>query len=493
MAVVYLADDFSTLSPEQLKAVKGGADFSVPRQVALKFPNLEELGVGGVELLRKECEAAYRLTLHQNICTIHDFKQERDEQSNKVEYCIVMQFINGKTLQTRIRPGQPMTHAVEIGIQIATGLKHIHDNGVIHRDLKPENIMIDDKGVVKIMDLGLALITAEFRGEGRRVGTKDYMSPEQWQRAPLDPKCDIWAFGVILFEMLAGVRPYAPLENGVPDFEVAQQLKGLNPYLPAEVVKLVEDVLRKNPGREPANGAEILDRLNNLRRRSVFFDTPALLAYINKAAGEIHRQAVFRLVAFSHQRRATSSSLVFREMAEEVGRAELIKVQRGQATDPELDRLAKLFADELNLELQILSWERLREGQREEFIRGAVRPYAHAMNALAGMLSGNTNANFPEQVRCFLDLLTQAPAVRIRDAHVISEAAETDAGRFCTEVSRQPGDPTGPLWFETKEYKNAMWEFANQMAPDLLSGGSGTVAQGAGGNRSSTQETQTDG
>jgi tetratricopeptide (TPR) repeat protein len=186
------------------------------RDLAIKVL-LPELG-GKEEFARRferEAESASRLA-HPNIITVTDFGHTADGS-----LFLVMEYLAGISLTSAIAEG-PMAQprALKIVRQILRGLEHAHGAGVVHRDLKPDNIMLVERDgqrdVVKILDFGIAKVTEPLSGPGREVltqagvifGTPEYLSPEQALGEPVDPRADIYAAGVILFEMLAGRRPF---------------------------------------------------------------------------------------------------------------------------------------------------------------------------------------------------------------------------------------------------------------------------------------------
>jgi formylglycine-generating enzyme required for sulfatase activity/cephalosporin-C deacetylase-like acetyl esterase/predicted Ser/Thr protein kinase len=163
----------------------------------------------------QEAQAASALN-HPNIVTIHDIASE-----DGTDY-IVMEFVSGRTLD-KIVAGGPLSdsQALNYSLQISSALARAHHAGIIHRDIKPSNIMVDDQGLVKLLDFGLAKLFAPevFDGptetigqtlteKGHIVGTLAYMSPEQAQGRQLDARSDVFSFGAVLYEMLSGRRPF---------------------------------------------------------------------------------------------------------------------------------------------------------------------------------------------------------------------------------------------------------------------------------------------
>ena len=181
-------------------------DTRLKRSVALKFlpPDLTRDEEAKRRFIH-EAQAASALQ-HPNICTIHDIDQTADNQ-----LFIVMDCYEGETLKQRIERGPlSLDETIHIALQIAEALSEAHSHGIIHRDTKPANIMVTSRGVVKIMDFGIAKLAGETRvtRTGSTVGTVAYMSPEQVLGNTVDPRTDIWAYGVTLFEMLTQQLPF---------------------------------------------------------------------------------------------------------------------------------------------------------------------------------------------------------------------------------------------------------------------------------------------
>jgi eukaryotic-like serine/threonine-protein kinase len=191
-------------------------DRSLGREVALKFLS-HEVSRDPERLRRLEREARMLAALnHPRIATLHSL-EEHDGQR-----FLVMELVPGQTLAQRLRHGAlPVREALDICRQIAEGLEAAHDAGIVHRDLKPANIKVREDGTVKVLDFGLAkaleptsvrtemsqsptITSPAMTGIGVILGTAAYMSPEQARGKLLDKRADIWAFGVVLFEMLTG-------------------------------------------------------------------------------------------------------------------------------------------------------------------------------------------------------------------------------------------------------------------------------------------------
>jgi serine/threonine protein kinase len=247
-------------------------DTRLGRHVALKFlpPDLISDQVSLLRLVQ-EAKAASALN-HPNILTIYDVGELDGEPF------IVSEFVDGVTLRTALeRDAVTAELAVEITRQVASALSAAHAAGVIHRDLKPTNVMLRPDGYVKVIDFGLAkrLVNPESPAEqqeltrpGTTLGTAEYMSPEQARGEEVNYRTDIWSLGVILYEMIAGRRPFdgptvshvlvAIQDNPVSPFPVE------DPAL-AALYDVVLRALEKNPNNRYESAGEMLQALEALR------------------------------------------------------------------------------------------------------------------------------------------------------------------------------------------------------------------------------------
>jgi len=181
-------------------------DTRLKRPVALKFlpPELTR-DPEARERFVQEAQAASRID-HTNICTIHEIDETEDGRT-----FIVMAYYEGESLREKTERGpQPVQEAIDLGIQVARGLGQAHKKGIIHRDIKPANIIVTVEGTAKILDFGLAKLSDNLAltRAGTVMGTAAYMSPEQARGEDVDRRTDIWALGVVLYEMLTGKLPF---------------------------------------------------------------------------------------------------------------------------------------------------------------------------------------------------------------------------------------------------------------------------------------------
>jgi tetratricopeptide (TPR) repeat protein len=245
-------------------------DNRLGRTVALKFlPPQWSDDEDARQRFVREAQAA-SATHHQNICTVHDIETAADGQ-----LFIVMAYYDGQTLKQRLAPGPlPVEEALDIATQIADGLAKAHAQGVVHRDVKPGNVMLTEDGV-RILDFGLATFADALKltGEHSTLGTAAYMSPEQVRGKSADAQSDVWAVGVILYEMLTGHVPFqgthAEAIAYAVKYEAAQPIRASRPEVGEEIEQLVFRAMHKEPVVRFANGRDLARALRYVRGHSL--------------------------------------------------------------------------------------------------------------------------------------------------------------------------------------------------------------------------------
>lgn len=237
-------------------------DTLLERSVAVKLLATDTLGTEGRARLLHEAQAAARLN-HPNIITIFD-AGEFDGASY-----IIMELLDGESLYDQ-RP-QTLPDILRVAGQICTALDHAHSNGVIHRDLKPENVIITSDGAAKLTDFGLARsVASRLTVEGAFIGTIFYLPPEQALGKPIDGRTDLYAFGVMLYELVAGQLPFTADD---PLAVISQHLyappippSSHNCDLPPALDRLIMQLLQKNPDDRPTSAAAVRQSLAQIQR-----------------------------------------------------------------------------------------------------------------------------------------------------------------------------------------------------------------------------------
>jgi tRNA A-37 threonylcarbamoyl transferase component Bud32 len=242
-------------------------DVKLDRNVALKFlpAHLGDNPEQNIRFLH-EAQAASSLD-HPNVCTVFDINTTDDDR-----LYICMAYYEGATLREKLKgEAIPAEEALDIAVQIARGLARAHEAGITHRDVKPANIIVTPRNEVKIVDFGVAKL-AQGTGltrTGTTVGTVSYMSPEQARGEMVDYRTDIWALGVILYQMFAGELPFkGDFENAVVYFilnEDPTPIQELQPAVPDEIIRIVDRAMKKNVNDRYQSMDEILADLELAR------------------------------------------------------------------------------------------------------------------------------------------------------------------------------------------------------------------------------------
>jgi class 3 adenylate cyclase/tetratricopeptide (TPR) repeat protein len=246
-------------------------DATLGREVALKFllprPGFEELAL-------TEARAVARLD-HENIVRIFDVAEwSRAPGRARVPF-LVMEYLEGESLARLLEHERPeLRRVLELLEAIAAGLAHAHERGLVHRDLKPGNVFLTRQGAVKLLDFGLSHLSQEPVRSALQPsgGTPAYMAPEQWRGEAQDARTDIWAAGVVLYELLTGELPFqgvslAELSEQVTSPEPAPLLRVRHPELPRPLEVLLATALAKEPVRRFSSALELLEEVRELRGR----------------------------------------------------------------------------------------------------------------------------------------------------------------------------------------------------------------------------------
>jgi serine/threonine protein kinase len=243
-------------------------DRKIGEEMALKLLRPEVAADNTViERFKNELKVTRRIT-HKNVCRMHDIHEDEGT------IFVTMENVPGEDLKSLVNRAGRLSpdRVLLIARQIADGLSEAHRLGIVHRDLKPQNIMIDRKGNAKIMDFGIARLLAgpDLTGAGKMIGTPVYMSPEQVDGSAVDQRTDIYAFGVILYEILVGRPPF----EGDNSLSVALKHKNeapkppreSNPQIPEELDRLILKCLAKKKEQRFQDTEELLAGLAEVKK-----------------------------------------------------------------------------------------------------------------------------------------------------------------------------------------------------------------------------------
>jgi predicted ATPase/serine/threonine protein kinase len=242
-------------------------DSELQRVVALKFlrPRAVMAEARLLSLLREEARAIARLD-HENIVRVFDVAEWQGQRWEYRVPFIVMENLEGETLSALMRRERPgLRRALEILEGLCAGLAHAHEHHIAHRDLKPSNVFITRRGQVKLIDFGLAHLSVSSAPAAPHLptaGTPPYMAPEQWLGDAQDERTDVWAVGIVMFELLTGELPFADaslaeLRARVTSAEPMPPLLERHPELPRELEPLLSRALAKEPARRFRSAIEL--------------------------------------------------------------------------------------------------------------------------------------------------------------------------------------------------------------------------------------------
>ncbi|MCH7680891.1 protein kinase, partial [candidate division KSB1 bacterium] len=336
-------------------------DTKLKRTVALKFLPLQTMA-GEEEKARfmHEAQAAAALD-HPNICTVHEIN-EADGQTY-----IAMAYVEGLSLQDVVaaslvgaqgkagtRPAaSTLDEILDYTIQIAEGLQAAHERKIVHRDIKPANILLTKKGHVRITDFGLAKLAGrtQLTKEGVSMGTVAYMSPEQTQGTDVDHRTDIWALGVVLYEMVTGRQPFQGDYEQAVLYSIMNEdpepITGLRTGVPMELERIVNKALKKDPAERYQRLDEMLVDLEGVSAEPKVASDRALSKQTRKTP---LRVGLFFLVALM----VGSGFFYWRQSPSDSPGPSQVSVQRlavlpftNIRQDPETDFLGFALADQI--------------------------------------------------------------------------------------------------------------------------------------------------
>ncbi len=258
------------LGPYRLDALVGRGSFSEVYRATSR-----ERGTVAVKVLRCDAKARERFLAeslamgrldHPNVVPILDVGE-----ADGLGY-FVMPFYEGGTLRDRIERAMPLGDAVRIAASLASALGAAHEAGIIHRDLKPENVLFDEAGIARLSDFGLARLAEDPRldditDDRATLGTLPYVAPEHLRHEQVDPRADLWALGVILYEVISGQKPFMSSEQGAVRSMIEGKLPALRavrPDVPPRLSRLVSRLVTPDPNRREGSAEAVEAELRSI-------------------------------------------------------------------------------------------------------------------------------------------------------------------------------------------------------------------------------------
>ena len=377
-----------------------GLDPSVGRQIAIKVLNADG-DEGMLTRFQGEAMASARLR-HPNIVTVFDFGEQDGTPF------IVMELLEGQDLQHVISGGTQLSilERLKIMAQIAAGLRCAHSSGIIHRDVKPANVMVLPDLTVKIMDFGIALVTQSTQSRqtprGAMIGTLRYMAPEQFRGVEPDVRSDIFAYGLIFYELLTGVHPFHAAEAAAQMYNVLSvdpvRVTELCPECPTDLVPVIDRLLYKDP------------ELRYQTLDDVLLDIEPVLQTLRQSKAD-----------------------------------ELVQQALGERQRNQLDAALALVRQAMELDPANRQAREIREKLQSEFRREAVRPKVDDLlrrgrEALARGNPAEAVQKFESAIR--LDSTAHEIKALLQQAQEAVEKAR-EAGRLASDATRalRSGDP----------------------------------------------------
>jgi len=260
-------DILEKLGEGGMGVVYKATDTKLNRTVALKFlpDRVNKDGAAKARFLQ-EAQAAAGLN-HPNICTVYGVDEHEGQLFISLEY------VEGGTLRDRL-PFAKTDDVIAVASQIGEALQEAHAKGIVHRDIKADNIMMSSKGQAKVMDFGLARLKGALKltRTSSTVGTIGYMAPEQIQGGEVDPRSDVFSFGVLLFEMLTGKLPFRGEHEAAMMYSILNeepdQIRKHLPNISTACERILEKALEKNPEERYQSAADVVADLRRWKRET---------------------------------------------------------------------------------------------------------------------------------------------------------------------------------------------------------------------------------